>query len=1266
MRRSRAFAVLVAVALVVIGLPTVAFAAGPTASFTAAPTTGAAPLPVTFTSTSTDPDTDPLTATWDFGDGSDAGAGTTISHTYAAAGTYTATLTVTDPGGASDSKTATITVTPNTAPSAVADALTVAQVGGLDVLANDSDPDGQPLTVAVTTPATKGTATCDSLGGCTYAANAGQTGTDTFGYTATDPGGLTSTATVTITINGRATVSAPLAKDDTAATRAGTAVVVPVVANDQGLPTLTAGAATDPPNGTASCSDTTCTYTPDGGFTGSDAFSYTLTSSAGGTDVASVDVTVIPAASAYSPTASGKPAAGGTTVTEGQDATWQFGAKPTAGVPDEGVAALGAPAVTATLDGQHTVTGSTLTLAPGWTSTGGDSSSVQITPGPDALLGDSVSDGVPLPLPPISQGSGGDGHVPILVGTRVFAFFHHSNPTSVSCLDRATGTLCPGYPQGIGVQSGNVPGPAVVVGQKIYTHLFPNSGFAQSAAVALYCWDAATDQPCGIHVIGRTPSTGNVYATHPVRLGSRLYAAAQDGNLYCAEVATFASCPTLRHGIVNAYDYDMVGHGTRIFVSQANDRPVACLDVQAGRTCTGWETRKDLGGHWNVINRHDATGASTGVCGIGPDQITCIDDDGVGRPFARSGFPIYEDYWSVTAEAEIGTRTIVPHHGPGGVGCFDWTTMLPCTGGSYDPAGNIGNSTLPPSYGAAYDGACVVALGDPGLAYTVDPAGSSPCTSLSSGTASRVVDLRGQRCDATVGQAAWKRARVSGAKLTDSPDASDADFTSFIVTIKDGTTGAILVEQDLVGTDGTLDLSSISALDHPSLSIDAKVQSKQGNPAWADGVAPRVGLEWTADPSPGCFRTTSVSPCQPASEIGIAAVVGTSDPARAALSLVPPPSCACSGNYQPVDPIRLVDTRTTGHRLARDGVLDLQVLGTGGVPATGVAAVVLNVTEASSSDGGYLTVWPGGTPRPVVSTVNFETGQIRYALETIRPGPAGLVSFYNLRGLTDVVVDLQGYYLDGTTSTCGGSYTAVGPTRILDTRVTHDALLGGTPREVQVVGVAGVPATATGVAINVTVDKTAAPGFLSVYPAGGTLPTISNLNFRADQTVANLAKVRLGSNGALSVFSSQATELVLDVQGYFEPGGPNGQRYVSLVPSRLVDTRIPVGVPAPVGPGLAATVQAAGRGGVPSSGASAVLVHLTAVQPTLPGYLTAFSGGQRPLASSVNFRPREDASNLVLVALGPSGTFDVYNFAGRTGLVVDVVGYYEPTPTRDT
>ena len=102
-----------------------------------------------------------------------------------------------------------------------------------------------------------------------------------------------------------------------------------------------------------------------------------------------------------------------------------------------------------------------------------------------------------------------------------------------------------------------------------------------------------------------------------------------------------------------------------------------------------------------------------------------------------------------------------------------------------------------------WDGSCAIALGDPGRVFTVDAAGSSPCTSLGSGADRMRVDLRDQRCDGSVGAATWRQVRLS--------DTDASEMESLVVTVRDGRTDQVLKSGDLIAGDGTLDLTGIDA-----------------------------------------------------------------------------------------------------------------------------------------------------------------------------------------------------------------------------------------------------------------------------------------------------------------------------------------------------------------------------------------------------------------------------------------------------------------------
>lgn len=167
----------------------------------------------------------------------------------------------------------------------------------VDVLANDADADGEALAVAGVTQPARGTAGDNGDGTVTYSPAVGFSGSDAFTYTVRDPAGATDTAAVRVTVSPRTTNNPPVARDDAAATEAGTAVTVDVLANDSDADghALTVADVTQPAHGSVANGGSAVAYTPAAGFTGSDAFTYIVDDGHGGSASATVTVTVAPA-----------------------------------------------------------------------------------------------------------------------------------------------------------------------------------------------------------------------------------------------------------------------------------------------------------------------------------------------------------------------------------------------------------------------------------------------------------------------------------------------------------------------------------------------------------------------------------------------------------------------------------------------------------------------------------------------------------------------------------------------------------------------------------------------------------------------------------------------------------------------------------------------------------------------------------------------------------------------------------------------------------
>lgn len=253
-----------------------------------------------------------------------------------------------------------------------------------------------------------------------------------------------------------------------------------------------------------------------------------------------------------------------------------------------------------------------------------------------------------------------------------------------------------------------------------------------------------------------------------------------------------------------------------------------------------------------------------------------------------------------------------------------------------------------------------------------------------------------------------------------------------------------------------------------------------------------------------------------------------------------------ASTYKPVQPLRVMDTRTgTGVAPAKvpaGGTVELKVTEVGGVPASGVTAVVLNMTTTGATGPeSFLTVWPSGQPRPGVSNLNFTAGPPSTNAVVARVGEGGRISVYNNLGSTDVVADLNGWFAAPGSAGPGQLYHSLDPIRTLDTRNgtgtpggAAGALGAGATIDLVVAGVAGVPAAATAVVLNVTAADSPGPeSYLTLFPSGVPRPLASNLNFVARQTVANLAMVQIG-NGRVSVYNNLGSVAVIgDVQGFY-------------------------------------------------------------------------------------------------------------------------------------
>jgi len=406
------------------------------------------------------------------------------------------------------------------------------------------------------------------------------------------------------------------------------------------------------------------------------------------------------------------------------------------------------------------------------------------------------------------------------------------------------------------------------------------------------------------------------------------------------------------------------------------------------------------------------------------------------------------------------------------------------------------------------------------------------------------------------------------------------------------------------------------------------------------------------------------------------------------------------GGYTPVTPARILDTRYAigpiSGPIGAGRSIDLQIDGRGGVSAANVSAVVINITVVNpTAKSGFLTIYPSGTSRPVVSSINWTAARwVGANLVTVPVGSNGKITIYNSGGSTNVVGDVMGYYRSATAapSTTGayGSYLpADTPTRLYDSREKsfNPSGLPLAPYSYQPVCVTfndpDVEAHTKALVVNVTATAPAASGYLAAWDGLETdYPSTSTLNFVKGQTVANMAVVptSLTTSGvctglptiAVANGSAGATHIIVDLVGIYDDNqidrsSHDAFRYRAVTPTRIVDSRKALGMPT-LGPKATGTVTVPGSFLTPYTGG--IIANLTDVQPTAANFLTVWPPvplQPMPVVSNLNAAAHAIVANMMVTGLTDTAGFNVYNgSAGSTNVLVDVVGtleYYDVQPS---
>lgn len=380
------------------------------------------------------------------------------------------------------------------------------------------------------------------------------------------------------------------------------------------------------------------------------------------------------------------------------------------------------------------------------------------------------------------------------------------------------------------------------------------------------------------------------------------------------------------------------------------------------------------------------------------------------------------------------------------------------------------------------------------------------------------------------------------------------------------------------------------------------------------------------------------------------------------------------GGFAATTPCRQLDTRdgTGGVNgpVAPGQTISVKVAGRGGLPATGVSAVAMNITVANPTSNGFITAYAGGTNRPATSNLNFAPGQIVPNFAITPVGSDGTISFTNSsNGTVQLIADITGYSLTPGASPAPGTFSAQAPFRQLDTRDGTGGVGGpvapGQTINVKVTGRGGIPSSGvSAVAMNITVANPSSFGFITAYAGGTPRPNASNVNYAAGQIVPNFAITPVAPDGTISFTNTSGgtVQIIADTSGYYLAGTPStAGAFSAQAPFRQLDTRNGTGgINGPVAPGQTINVKVAGQGGIPVSGISAVAMNITVANPTSFGFITAYAGGSpQPSTSNVNYATGQIIPNFAITPVAPDGTISFTNNSnGTVQLIADTSGYY--------
>jgi hypothetical protein len=206
------------------------------------------------------------------------------------------------------------------------------------------------------------------------------------------------------------------------------------------------------------------------------------------------------------------------------------------------------------------------------------------------------------------------------------------------------------------------------------------------------------------------------------------------------------------------------------------------------------------------------------------------------------------------------------------------------------------------------------------------------------------------------------------------------------------------------------------------------------------------------------------------------------------------------------------------------------------------------------------------------------------------------------------------------------NFVPITPCRVVDTRNGTGGFTGpiaGATASFNPVGSCGVPSTAQAYSLNVAVVPPGTLNYLTVWPAGEAQPSASTINSRDGRTKSTAAIIPAGAGGAINVFAYDATQVIIDIYGYFMPATTSASlAFYPVPPCRVLDTRHNTLLSGQFQGGTSRTVPMLSSNCSLPAAAQAWSLNFAVVAPGQVGFLTAYpTGSSQPGVATLNAVP---------------------------------------------